>query len=136
MRIIMTAAAAVIALSTSAYGQQAAPKPGSEEQVITPQTVDRADLAQLVGNPVYDSTGEQTLLGKVANIILDEEGAPAFLIVESDEKLVAFPWGLVDAEKGDDMIIVDTTAAEMGQMPAYQYSEADDTVTKPLVSDL
>jgi hypothetical protein len=51
MRIIMTAATAIIALYASAFAQEAAPKPGSKEQVITPQSVDRAGLAQLVGNP-------------------------------------------------------------------------------------
>jgi sporulation protein YlmC with PRC-barrel domain len=91
---------------------------------------DRAMLEGMLGKPVEAADG--AALGTVVDVVFGPDGGVEFVIVEADDKLTAVPWDRIQATEGAPAIVADTTPAEIEQMPAYEYSETEDTLTRPL----
>jgi sporulation protein YlmC with PRC-barrel domain len=102
----------------------------AEAPVAEDMSGDRAMLEGMLGKPVEAVDG--AALGTVADVVLGPDGGVEFVIVEADGKLTAVPWDRIEAAEGTPAIVADTTPAEIEQMPAYEYSENEDTLTRPL----
>jgi sporulation protein YlmC with PRC-barrel domain len=115
-----------------ATAEPAAPAEEAAPATEVAEAPDRTMLEGMLGKPVQGADGQE--LGTVADVVLGPDGTSvASVIVESaDGKLTAMPWERIEADEGAEAIVADTTPAEIEQMPAYEYSETEDTLTRPL----
>src|SRR5436305_2877845 len=104
--LVMGACVALLA-ALPAYAQERVRERVREEVRERPgETVKVRKVTSIIGSRLTVRDGDS--LGKVVDIVINEDGCIDYLVVRYDEDFIAVPWGVVTYDVGERVLTVNT----------------------------
>ena len=88
-----------------AFAQETATPLPREMPAADPGATSGTAAVRFVGKPVVDI--DHAVLGKVAEVVFDTQGQPAFVVIDAEGRNTALPYATASALMSDDKLVVD-----------------------------